>query len=104
MKEISLNYEEMAWEEATGYPSGTKIKVLREGNDAKTVLLKLPRGFDMEAHCHTAVAEQHFVLDGLYKSEGKTYHQGSYRFIPGGITHGPFTSEDGALVLVIWGT
>ena len=103
MKELSSNYEDMVWEEAPGYPSGTKIKVLREHSGAKTFLLKLPEGFDMEAHCHTAVTEQHFVLEGEYKSDGRAYSRGAYRLIPGGVTHGPFTSEDGAMILVIWG-
>ncbi len=103
MQEISLNYEDMVWEEALSYPSGTKIKVLREENGVKTFLLKLLKGFDMEAHCHTAITEQHFVLDGRYESDGKKYHKGSYRLIPGGTTHGPFTSEDGAIILIIWG-
>ena len=102
MKESSINYEEMAWEEAMGYPTGTKIKVLRKEGEKKTFLLKLPKGFDMEAHCHTALTEQHFVLEGSYRSEGKTYRRGSYRFIPREVTHGPFTSEEGAVILVIW--
>jgi anti-sigma factor ChrR (cupin superfamily) len=102
MKEFSMNHEEMPWEEAKGYPTGTKTKILREEGDKRTFLLKLPKGFNMEAHCHTAVTEQHLVLEGSYRSEGKTHHGGSYRFIPREVTHGSFTSEDGAVVLVIW--
>ncbi len=102
MKEFSLNHEEMPWEEAQGYPTGTKAKVLREDGSKKTFMLKLPAGFDMEAHCHTAVSEQHFVLDGSYRSEGKTHSKGAYRFIPREVTHGPFTSEQGAVILVVW--
>ena len=34
MKELSVNYEEMEWSDATGYPSGTKIKILRKQGEA----------------------------------------------------------------------
>jgi hypothetical protein len=61
MNELSINYQEMEWSEATEYPTGTKMKLLREHGSAKTFLLKLPAGFDMEAHAHMAT-EQHFVL------------------------------------------
>jgi len=101
MNEKSINYDEMEWEKAKGYPTGTKIKILREENDAKVFLLDIPSGFDMEAHCHTG-PEQHFILDGEYQIEEKIYIKGSYRFIPAGVSHGPFTSKNGAIILVIW--
>jgi anti-sigma factor ChrR (cupin superfamily) len=101
MKELSINYEDMEWSEATGYPAGTKMKLLREEGSARTFLLKLPAGFNMEAHSHIA-AEQHFVLKGEYESEGQKYGVGTYRFIPSQINHGPFTSKRGAEILVIW--
>ncbi len=101
MQEILLNYEELLWVEAMGYPNGTKIRILRDEDEVKTFLLKLPKGFEMDKHCHTASTEQHFVLDGRYESSGKIYRRGSYRLIPKGATHGPFTSESGAIVLVI---
>lgn len=101
MNELSVNYQEMAWQDAVGYPSGTKIKVLRDEGDAKTVLLKLPPDFYMDKHSHIT-KEQHFVLEGKYESGGKSYHPGTYQFIPGHVTHGPFTSKKGAVILVIW--
>jgi len=104
MKEFTHNHEEMPWGEARGYPTGTLAKVLREEGEHKTFLLKLAPGFEMEAHCHTPVTEQHFVMEGSYVGEGRTYRKGSYRFIPPGVTHGPFTSSEGAVVLVVWGT
>lgn len=30
MKEIFINYEELEWKDTSGYPPGTKIKILRE--------------------------------------------------------------------------
>jgi quercetin dioxygenase-like cupin family protein len=101
MVERSVNYKEMNWEEAVGYPDGTRIKLLRKENGPNTVLLQLPQGFQMDAHCHTTT-EQHFVLEGEYRSGEKTYRTGSYRIIPAGANHGPFQSEKGAVVLVIW--
>lgn len=103
MEDIIINYEQMSWQKAEGYPEGTEIKVLREGKDgaARTALLKLAKGFDMEAHSHV-INEQHLVLDGEYESEGKTHRAGTYRFIPKHTNHGPFKSTSGAIVLIIW--
>lgn len=101
MKELSINYEEMEWEDARGYPSGTKIKILRNGGESQTFLLKLHAGFNVQDHAHIAT-EQHFVLDGEYESGSKKYGSGSYRLIPTRTNHGPFVSKHGATILVIW--
>jgi anti-sigma factor ChrR (cupin superfamily) len=103
MKELTVNYEEMPWEDARGYPPGTLEKVLRVGEtgDHLTVLLKLPQNFQMEGHSHMGM-EQHFVLEGEYESEDHVYRAGSYRLIPQKTTHGPFRSQEGALLLVVW--
>lgn len=103
MKELSVNYEEMEWVEAPGYPPGTLMKVLRrdEKGEFLTVLLKLKEEFEMEGHSHIG-NEQHFVLEGEYESEGRTYRSGSYRLIPRETTHGPFKSEKGAVLLIVW--
>ena len=101
MQELYINYDEMEWQDAKGYPPGTKIKVLRKQGESQTFLLKLPARFDMESHSHIA-AEQHIVLDGEYESNGKRYGRGTYRFIPAKANHGPFISNLGATVLVIW--
>jgi anti-sigma factor ChrR (cupin superfamily) len=100
MEEIFINFEEMEWKGANGYPTGTMIKVLREDIEPKTFLLKLPKNLHLEAHSHTAT-EQHFVLDGEYISNGKKYGKGTYRLIPAKVSHGPFTSENGSTILVI---
>ncbi len=69
MKKIINIYDQLHWDEANGYPKGTRIKVLRDENGAKTILLKLPEGFYMAPHSHITV-EQHFVLEGEYQSGG----------------------------------
>jgi hypothetical protein len=103
MEEITMNYEKMKWTDAQGYPEGSKIKILREGEpgEGRTFLRKIKTGFKMEGHSHTTV-EQHFILQGEYESEGKIYKAGTYRLIPKHETHGPFTSSKGAVILVIW--
>jgi anti-sigma factor ChrR (cupin superfamily) len=75
--------------------------VLRQEDGRRTVLLKLPRGFSMSPHSHIT-AEQHFVLDGEYTSNGKLFPAGSYQIFSSGDEHGPFESENGALILVVW--
>jgi len=94
-------FDEKNWEETENYPKGTLKKTLRDENDAKTFLLKLPKGFKMEPHSHITT-EQHFLLKGAYTSEGLTYNEGSYQIFQAHEDHGPFKSKNGALVLVIW--
>lgn len=101
MTNIKNIYDELGWEEASGHQVGTRIKTLRDEEEFKTVLLKLPKGFRMDAHTHI-YSEQHIILEGGYESEGVSYTSGVYRFIPAHKDHGPFTSKSGAVVLVIW--
>lgn len=101
MTNIKNIYDELGWEEASGYQVGTRIKTLRDENGFRTVLLKLPKGFHMDSHTHI-YNEQHIVLEGEYESEGVTFTSGAYRFIPAHKNHGPFTSKGGAVILVIW--
>ena len=61
MKELINIYDVLGWEEAEGYPKGTRIKTLRDEDGAKTVLLKLPKEFMIEPHSHLST-EQHFVI------------------------------------------
>ena len=101
MKNIINIYDQLHWDEAMGYPKGTRIKVLRDENGAKTIMLKLPQEFYLESHSHVT-AEQHFILEGEYESDGQIYEAGSYQLIHAHANHGPFTSKNGALVLVIY--
>ena len=101
MKNLLNLYDDLNWENADEYYEGTLKKVLRDDKGAKTVLLKLPAGFYMAPHSHITT-EQHFVLDGEYESNGKKITKGSYQIFSEGDEHGPFKSENGALILVIW--
>ncbi len=93
-------YNDLGWENADDYFPGTTKKVLRNEKGARTVLLKLPKGFFMSPHSHITT-EQHFVLDGEYTSEGKKFPKGSYQIFSPHDQHGPFESKEGALVLLI---
>jgi len=101
MKTFINLFDDSNWEDANDYPKGTKRKVLRDEDNRKTVLLKLPKGFELGSHSHIT-AEQHFVLEGAYTSDGNVYPAGSYQIFSPHDEHGPFKSENGALVLVIW--
>ena len=101
MKKLINLYDENNWEDATGYSQGTLKKVLRDDENAKTVLLKLPAGFYMAPHSHITT-EQHFVIKGEYKSSGENYSEGSYQIFSPGDEHGPFESTNGAIILVVY--
>lgn len=101
MFNIKNIYEELHWKEAEGYPTGTRMKILRNENGFKTVLLKLPKGYSMQSHSHI-FNEQHLVISGEYESEGEVFTSGDYRIIKAHNDHGPFTSKHGAVILVIW--
>ena len=101
MKKLINLFEDSNWEVANGYPKGTKRKVLRDEDNKRTILLKLPKGFMMNAHSHIT-AEQHFVVEGSYSSDGENYPVGSYQIFSAHDEHGPFISENGALILIIW--
>lgn len=101
MRKLINLFEDSNWEDANGYPKGTKKKVLRDEDNLKTILLKLPKGFKMGSHSHITT-EQHFVLEGEYTSDGEVYPAGSYQIFLAHDEHGPFVSENGALILVVW--
>ena len=101
MKKFINLFEDSNWEDANGYPEGTKRKVLRDEDTRKTILLQLPKGFKMGSHSHITT-EQHFVLKGEYSSDGEVYPVGSYQMFSAHDEHGPFVSKEGALILVIW--
>lgn len=103
MEDTVLRTNQMAWQQARDYPEGAEVKVLREGkaSQGRTVLLKLPPGWQMYAHSHRTL-EQHYVLEGEYESEGRVFGPGSYQRITKGTDHGPFSTESGAVILVVW--
>ena len=102
MLDMIVNCDSMEWQEAAdNYPQGTKVKVLRDDDSGRTIILKIPKDFRMDDHCHIK-NEQHFILKGQYEINGKVYSQGTYQLIHSNMTHGPFTSKTGAEILGIW--
>ena len=102
MVDMIVNCNDLDWQDAgETYPPDTKIKVLRDNKDKRTIILKMPKGFRMEAHTHIR-NEQHFILKGQYEIDGQVHNEGTYQLIKADMTHGPFTSQTGAEILVIW--
>ena len=101
MRTVADLLKDPGWEDAETYTAGTLQKTLRDEDGAKTVILKLPAGFRMEPHSHITT-EQDFILEGSYVNDGVTYSRGFYQIYYPHEDHGPFYSEEGATVLVIW--
>jgi anti-sigma factor ChrR (cupin superfamily) len=101
--ELTVNASDIPWETPSGHPFGLSRKVLRRGDagEPRTALLRLDPGFVMDAHAHVHV-EHHYVIRGEYESNGRRYPAGSYRMIPRHASHGPFRSEAGAEIFVMW--
>ncbi|MFO7621922.1 MAG: cupin domain-containing protein [Bacteroidales bacterium] len=101
MKNLINLFDDQGWEAATDYPEGTFMKTLRDSDGARSILLKLAKGFKLGPHSHV-ITEQHLILEGSYTNDGITYTAGSYKLYNAHEEHGPFESEEGALVLVVW--
>jgi len=101
MDKVFVNINDLEWVSAKNYHKGTMRKSLRDDGDNKTILLKIPSGFEMGSHVHT-VNEQHFILEGEYAIGSNIFKKGTYQLFPKGFTHGPFHSKNGAVILVIW--
>ena len=101
MKNYINLFDDSGWASTNEYPEGTLMKTLRDTDGGRTILLKCDRGFKMGSHSHV-VTEQHLVVSGSYTSDGKTYSAGSYQMYSPHEEHGPFESEEGALILVVW--
>jgi hypothetical protein len=76
-------------------------EVPRTWGKKKGGLLKLGSNFSMGGHTNT-IGEEQLVLKGEIQSNGETYGQGSYRFIPKRSSHDSWRSNKGAVVLARW--
>jgi anti-sigma factor ChrR (cupin superfamily) len=91
VKTINI-YDDSEWQIAPEYSQGTQMKILRDEEGAKTVLLKLPPGFYMAPHTHVT-AEQHVLISGEYISEGKVFPPGTYQKFKAHENHGPYPAH-----------
>lgn len=102
MIDMIVKANDLEWQSAgENYMRGTQVKVLREDEGGKTILLKIPPGFRQEKHSHLRT-EQHYVVRGAYEMGKTLCPEGTYQLIHKDSTHGPITSETGAEILVVW--
>jgi len=98
-KDLNL-FDDLNWMDAPNYPAGTMLKMMHDANQIKTILLKVPCDFHMDAHLHDTV-EQLYVLKGEFTIGNETGTEGvCFNFQPQQL-HGPFKSEQGGLVLIV---
>jgi len=103
MNAVCIKAGEMEWRPADGYGSGAEEKVLNEGDGVvpRTILLKIPPGWRMEAHSHLNT-ELHYIIDGEYESQGEKFLPGTFCVIPKEVRHGGYSTASGATILVTW--
>ena len=103
MEEITVNINDLEWQESKEYPLGAGVKVLSDGSGItpRVILLKFPPDWRMESHTHQ-YTEQHLILEGEYESRGRIYPEGTFRTIPPGTDHGPFTATKWTVIMVTW--
>ena len=103
MRGFSVSSGDMHWEEAPSYSPGARICILRHAEDGRigTMLLKVGSNFRAGGHTNTTGEEQ-VVVKGEIQSGGRSYDEGSYRYIPAGSSHDPWSSSTGALLLIRW--
>ena len=103
MNAVEVNTNDISWQNALKYPPGAEEKVLSMGGGMapRTIILKIPAGWEMESHSHSHT-ELHYVLEGSYESEGRTYSAGTFRIIPKEVRHGPFSTKTGATIIIIY--
>lgn len=103
MEQVVHDTLEMPWEPLQRFPGTGEEKELRHEPKlgALTMLVRLPAGGRVAPHSHMGVV-QHYVLEGAYEHEGRTYGTGAYRLLP---AHGdvePITTRSGVTFLIIY--
>jgi anti-sigma factor ChrR (cupin superfamily) len=105
MNPVCIKSNDMVWQPAEGYGAGAEEKVLNVGGSVapRTILLKIPPGWSMEAHSHLNT-ELHYIIEGEYESQGEIHPTGTFCIIPKEVKHGAFSTKTGATILVTWCT
>lgn len=78
---------------------GVEMLTLRSEPGANRVLLRLAPGKSYPTH-HHSVAEEVYVIEGVYEDMGRRFGPGSYLYYPPESVHNAFSS-DGCTFLVI---
>jgi hypothetical protein len=98
---LTTFFEDADWQEAPGYPEGTKMKVLYDENGVKTFLLKAGKDITIDVHSHS-YAEQHFSLQGEHSFGGQMFTGKTFRSFKPDEIHGQFEIKEGSILLVFW--
>jgi anti-sigma factor ChrR (cupin superfamily) len=103
MQEIEHHPLYSAWSELKEFPGRGEVKLLRDEPHcgAKTMLVRLPPGGRIEPHTHVGVV-QHFVVEGEYHTDGRTFERGAYRLLPKQADVAPITTNAGVTILIIY--
>jgi anti-sigma factor ChrR (cupin superfamily) len=81
------------------FSEGVEILTLRSESGANRVLLRFAPGKGYPVHQH-GVAEEVYVIEGVYEDMGQQFGPGSYLYYPPGSVHNAF-STTGCTFLVI---
>lgn len=103
MKDVVHHTAYMGWSELRDFPGPADVKVLRDDPEsgAKTMLVRIPPGGEVNPHGHRGVV-QHYVLEGQYESQGTLFGPGSYRMMPGHCDVPPLTTKHGVTILMLY--
>lgn len=97
-KEIIHDTSTMTWCHSTQLAGDIEEKILRSG---KTLLVRLAPSGELRPHCHQAPV-QHYVIEGAYQTQGRTFSAGTYRFIPANSDVAPIHSKEGVVMLMVF--
>ena len=91
------------WRKLDEFPGEGEVKVLREESNrgAKTMVVRLPAGGKIQPHNHLGVV-QHYVIDGQYETQGKTFETGCYRLFPKNAEVTPISTKHGVTIMMIY--
>lgn len=103
MQEVIRETAQMTWEPLRRFPGTAEVKELRDEADcgANTMLVRIPAGGHLAPHSHEGVV-QHYVLDGEYESEGRSFAVGTYRRLPRHANMAPVSTARGVTLLIIY--
>jgi quercetin dioxygenase-like cupin family protein len=100
MEMVFAHADDLEWVDGP-YPKTTmKIFPSAPESGMYTILLRVPAGAVLERH-EEPLNEVSYVLSGTVNLDGKLCREGSYVCTPAGMEHGPFTTDEGCLLLVI---
>ncbi|MEL6575664.1 MAG: cupin domain-containing protein [Pseudomonadota bacterium] len=100
--------DEDAWCAQEGYPPGFEIQVLADDLDpvtrrgSRTVLQRIAPGAEATGILAHEECEEVFVWRGDLVAAGERFEAPAYACRPGGVPHGPFSSEGGCLLLAVF--